>query len=119
MRRIVSWPVVAGGSAAVDWLVRFGTGFDMPRVLAFETVLFPLTAAALEAMRRKGHARRGSTPLLQLLLVWTFALAGLRSALLTAGSSYVVANLAPVVVAGAALLLVLARRRSRGTEAEP
>lgn len=110
-RGALPWLLVAGGAAAADLAVRVGTGFDMPRVLVAEAVLFPLAALALETLRRRRQANGRQARAVQVVLVWTFGLAGLRSALLAAGTPYAAANAAPLAVVAATMAVRLGRRR--------
>jgi hypothetical protein len=112
-RRAAPWILVIGVSTAADWLARILTDFDMPRVFAAEALIFPVTAAGLGFLRRQFPASGRRTRALQTTLVWTFALAGIRSAMLALGSSYLWAIIVPVSLA--LLGLWGGWRRRRGT----
>ena len=117
MRRSAPWILILVVSTAADWLVRIRTDFDMPRVFAAEALIFPVSALALGFLRWRSPARGRKTRALQTTLVWMFALAGLRSAMLALGSSYLWAIIVPVSLAGIGLWTWWRRRRSSRTAA--
>ena len=117
MRRSETWILILCLSTAADWLVRVRTGFDMPRVFAAEALIFPISALALGILRWKSPAAGRKPRALQPTLVWTFALAGLRSAMIALGSSYQLAIIVPSTVALIGLWIVWRRRRRSSTDA--
>lgn len=112
MRRSTPWILILAISTAADWLVRIRTDFDMPRVFAAEALIFPMSALALGLLRWRSPASGNKSRAIQTTLVWTFALAGLRSAMLTLGSSYLMAIIVPVSLAVIGLWHSWRRRRS-------
>ena len=100
MRRSAPWILILAISTVADWLVRIRTDFDMPSVFAAEALIFPVSALALGFLRWRSPAQGPKTRALQTTLVWMFALAGLRSAMLSLGSSYLWAIIVPVSPAG-------------------
>jgi hypothetical protein len=117
MRRSAPWILILCLSTAADWLVRVRTDFDMPRVFAAEALIFPISALALGILRWKSPAAGRKTRALQTTMVWTFALAGLRSAMIALGSSYQLAIIVPSTVAVIGLWLGWRRRRRSSTDA--
>jgi len=117
MQRSAPWILILGLSTAADWLVRVRTGFDMPRVFEAEALIFPISALALGILRWKSPAAGPKTRALQTTLVWTFALAGLRSAMIALGSSFQSAVIVPATLAVIGLWIGWRRRRSSSTDA--
>ena len=117
MRRSAPWILILCLSTAADWLVRVRTDFDMPRVFAAEALIFPISALALGILRWKSPAAGRKTRALQTTMVWTFALAGLRSAMIALGSSYQLAIIVPSTVALIGLWIGWRRRRRSSTDA--
>ena len=89
----------------------------MPRVFAAEALIFPISALALGILRWKSPAAGRKPRALQTTLVWTFALAGLRSAMIALGSSYQLAIIVPSTVALIGLWIGWRRRRRSSTDA--
>jgi len=112
IRRSAPWILILAISTAADWLVRIRTDFDMPSVFAAEALIFPSSALALGFLRWRSPAQGRKTRALQTTLVWMFALAGLRSAMLSLGSSYLWAIIVPVSLAVIGLWHWWRRRRS-------
>jgi len=110
------WTFVILAAGAIDFAVRFATGFDMARVVPAETVLFLGTGAVLWALLRHEPASVRWQLRLQRVLVAAFALAGLRAGLWAAGLPVATANII-VGLAGIALVAVAVARRRRGEPA--
>jgi len=113
MRKSTPWILIISLSAAADWLFRVLTDFDMPRVLAFEAVIFPASALAMGLLRRRSPASGRKSRAFQTVLVWTFALAGLRSAMVAVGTTYLWANAVPACLAVLGMWISWRRRRNR------
>jgi hypothetical protein len=111
LRRAAPWILILTVSTAADWLVRIRTGFEMQRVFAGEALIFPASALALGILRWRIPASGRKTRALQTTLIWMFALAGLRSAMLALGSSYLWAIIAPLSLATFGLWTWWKRRR--------
>lgn len=116
MRRSAPWILILCLATAADWLVRVRTDFDMPRVFEAEALIFPISALALGFLRWKSPAVGRKTRALQTTLVWSFALAGLRSAMIALGSSYQLAIIVPVTLAVMGLWIGWRRRRRSSTD---
>ena len=111
MRRSAPWILIISVSAAADWLVRILTDFDMTRVFAAEALIFPVSALALGLLRWRSPASGRKTRALQTVLVWAFALAGLRAAMVAFGSSYLWANIVPSCLAVLGIWIWWRRRK--------
>ncbi len=112
MHPSLPWILVLALTTIADVLVRTLTGFDMPRVLAAEALIFPVSAVVLGLLRHRAPASGNRTRALQTVLVWTFALAGIRSAMIALGSSYAVASAVPVGLAVVGIQRAWRRRKA-------
>ena len=116
IRRSAPWILILCLATVADWLVRVRSDFDMPRVFEAEALIFPLSALVLGFLRWKSPAVGRKTRGLQTTLVWSFALAGLRSAMIALGSSYQLAIIVPVTLAVMGLWIGWRRRRHSSTD---
>lgn len=67
------------GAAAIDLLIRLSGVASFHQVLWVEAFLFPLTGLALYLLFRSHPRLSGLKGGLQVVLIWAFFLAGLRS----------------------------------------
>ena len=118
MRRSAPWILIISISAVADWSVRILTEFDMPRVFAAEALIFPVSALALGLLRWRSPASGRKTRALQTVLVWAFALAGLRAAMVAFGSSYLWANIVPSCLAVLGIGVWWRRRKIKRPDGE-
>jgi hypothetical protein len=102
-------------AAAIDLLVRFSGLASFNHVLWVEALLFPLTGLALHLVFRSRPRLSGLKRGLQVVLIWAFLLAGLRSGIWAAGFGVGAANLVIFLVALLAWLgfRIVQRRRRR------
>jgi len=112
------WVGLVAAATAVDLAVRFAIPFDLSRVLAVETVLFFATALTMAWIVSRAPAKRRWVRVLQWGLVWSFALAAVRSGIWACGQPVVRANVAVCALGAAVLAGAWVRRRQR-TEASP
>lgn len=101
----------------LDYGVRLLTHFDMSIVVPAEAVLFLGSSLLLWRLQRRSPAPVHWQHLVQLILVASFALGGLRSALWALGLAVSTANL--IVLVMGVILIVLAWRRRRHGAAAP
>jgi len=101
MGSALRWIGVIVMATALDLLLRFGVSPGLRAVLWGEAVLFPLTSGALILLRRSRPRSSGLRGALQVILIWAFLLAGIRSGAWAAGVPVTVANL---LVLGLAIL---------------
>jgi hypothetical protein len=105
------WIVVVAGATALDLVARFGAPFDFARVMHAEAVLFSLTALALGFLLHSEPRPPGWPGLIRVLLVWLFALGGLRPVLWTLHVPLMWSNLAALAIALVGLVFGLVRHR--------
>lgn len=99
MPALLQWILVIWVAATVDLLVRFRGSIGFARVLWTEAVLFPLTGLVLILLLRRNRRLTGFKRGLQVVLVWAFFLAGVRSGIWAAGFGVGAANLMVFLVA--------------------
>jgi hypothetical protein len=109
--RWIPWVGLTAAVTAVDLTVRVAIPFDLTRVLVIETALFLATALTMTWMASRAPANRRWLRVLQWMLVWSFALAAVRSAIWVSGQPVVRANITVLALGAAVLASVLLRRR--------
>ena len=112
MRRGLVWTGVILLATALDLGARFAFGLDFETALWIEVVVFLATALVLYRLYRKDPAVPGWRRGLQVVLVFSFALGALRSAIWVSGGPVTVAN---AIILGLGTTVWLAwryRRRS-------
>jgi peptidoglycan/LPS O-acetylase OafA/YrhL len=119
MRQLALWVGVILVATAIDLAVRFGMPFDLQLVVRVEAVLFLATSLVLSALYRRQPRATGWRRKLQAVLVASFALAGVRSAIWAAGQPVYRANLAVLALAAVATVVLLVRRRARRRATAP
>jgi len=119
MRQLVLWVGVIVVATAIDLGVRIGMAFDLQRVVRVEAALFLATSLVLFALYRYQPRATGWRRKLQAVLVASFALAGVRSAIWAAGQPVYWANLAVLALAAVATVVLLVRRRARRRATAP
>ena len=112
----LQWTGVVLLAAALDLGVRFGLQPDFSVSLWIEGGIFLVTAAVLFWLYRRAPARPGWRRGLQVLLVASFVLGGLRSLLWAAGNPVTRANL-KILVLGVVAWAYFARRRRNALRA--
>ena len=110
MKSFVQWAAVLAVATALDLAIRFLLPFNLARVLAVESLLFPATGWVLLHFSRRAPGPGRGTRIVQVILIAGFFLAGLRSLLWVLGVPVQMANL--VVVILAALAWIGFRRRA-------
>jgi len=119
----IPWVGLAAAVTAADLAVRFAIPFDPTRVLVAETALFLATALTMAWMASRAPANRRWLRVLQWILVWSFALAAVRSGVWASGQPVVRANITVLALGAAVLASVGVRRRRDRTrdrrEGEP
>lgn len=90
---LVQWILVISAAAIVDLLVRFRLSPSFAATLWAEAVLFPLTGVVLLLLLKAGPRLKGFRRGLQVVLVWTFFLAGVRAGIWAMGFRVGTANL--------------------------
>lgn len=111
MRTALKWSSVILAATAVDLLARFGGPFNLTRILWIEALLFPAVGIGLIALLKKNPRLSGFKRRVQVLIIASFFLAGLRSGLWASGVPVGRANM---VVLFAAVLAWIGFRINRG-----
>lgn len=107
MDTALRWLGVILAATVLDLLLRFGVSPRFRGVLWGEAVLFGLTSLGLLLLHRSRPTPSGGRRVLQVILIWAFLLAGVRSGAWAAGVPVTVANLS---VLGLAILAGVAHR---------
>jgi peptidoglycan/LPS O-acetylase OafA/YrhL len=113
MRQTILWIGIILAVTAIDLGVRFGMSFEIMRVIRIEAVLFLLTSVVLFALYRSNPRTIGRRRTIQIVLVASFALAGIRAAIWAAGQPVFWANLAILILAGVIIGVFTIRRRAQ------
>lgn len=93
------WTGVILSATAIDLLARFGGFTNFTQVLWIEAALLPLTGFALHLVFRRNASPPGSKRGVQVVVVWAFFLAGLRSGIWATGFPVGAANVVIFLVA--------------------
>jgi len=96
---MLQWVLAILAATAIDLLVRFWGSANFNWVLWVEAILFPATGVVLLLLLRSNPRLPGFKRGLQVVLVWAFILAGLRSGIWAAGFPVGAANLLIFLVA--------------------
>lgn len=120
MKRGLVWSGVIVAAAALDLGVRFQLGLEFDESLRIEVGIFLATAALLYRLYRRDPASPGWRRGLQVVLVASFVLGALRSALWVSGRPVTLAN-AVVLALGVVgwFFWRHRRRRTAAAAAEP
>ena len=120
MRRGLVWTGVILLATVLDLGARFAFGLEFETVLLIEVVVLLATALVFYRLYRKDPAAPGWRRGLQVVLVFSFALGALRSAIWVSGGPVTVANAIILGLGTTAWLVWRYRRRSTHTlETEP
>jgi hypothetical protein len=98
------WLVIVLVVALIDIGGRFAFGFNMARVIVFESVLFVAACVLMAVLAVKLPAKSARLGLVERWLGAAFGLAGIRTIVWASGAGVGVAN---VVVVGVGVILVL------------
>lgn len=110
MRRGLTWAGVILAATVLDLGARFVFGLDFEAVLWIESLVFVVAALVLYRLFRSDPAAPGWRRGLQVVLIASFALAALRSAIWASGQPVTLAN-AIILVLGVVGWLVWRYRR--------
>ena len=110
MRRGLTWAGVILAATVVDLGTRFVFGLEFEAVLWIESLVFVVAALVLYRLFRSDPAAPGWRRGLQVVLIASFALAALRSAIWASGQPVTLAN-AIILVLGVVGWLVWRYRR--------
>jgi hypothetical protein len=113
MGTTLRWLGVILAATALDLLLRFGASPGFRGVLWGEAVVFPLTSLGLLLLRRSRPIPSGARGALQVILIWTFLLAGVRSGAWAAGVPVTAANLLVLALASVAVIRIAGNRRRK------
>jgi hypothetical protein len=113
MRRGLVWTGIILAATALDLGARFALGLEFGLVLWIEALLFVVTALVLYGLYREEPASPGWRRGLQLVLIASFVLAALRSAIWASGQSVTAANAIVLVLGAAAWMVWRYRPRSK------
>jgi hypothetical protein len=113
MRRGLVWAGVILAATALDLGARFAPGLDFEAALWIEVAVFVGTAFVLYRLYREDPASPGWRQGLQVVLVASFVLGALRSAIWVSGSSVTAANTIILGLGVTAWLVWRYRRRAK------
>jgi hypothetical protein len=113
MRQPVLWSSIILATIVIDLGVRFGMPFDLIRVTRVEAFLFLATSVLLFVLYKHTPWTAGKNRTFQVVLVASYALAGIRAAIWAAGQPVFHANIAILSLAVVAVVVVKIRRRTR------
>lgn len=116
MRTTLKWSGVILAATVADLLARFVGSFDLTRILWAEALIFPAAGMALIAILKRSPRLSGFKRSLQVLIIASFFLAGLRSGLWASGVPVDKANMGVLLVA---VLVWLWFRIRRGRSGNP
>ena len=120
MKRSLVWAGVILAATVLDLGARFALGFDFETALWIEVMVFLGTALVLYRLYRTDPASQGWRRGLQVVLIASFVLGALRSAIWALGGPVTAANAVILGLGVTAWLVWRHRRRSiRALEAEP
>ena len=120
MKRSLAWAAVILAATALDLGARFALGLDFETALWIEVMVFLGTALVLYRLYRTDPASPGWRRGLQVVLIASFVLGAVRSAIWALGSPVTAANAAALGLGVTAWLVWRYRRRSnRELEAGP
>ncbi|MCL7959479.1 MAG: hypothetical protein M8861_04715 [marine benthic group bacterium] len=120
MKRSLAWAGVILAATALDLGARFALGLEFETALWIEVMVFLATALVLYRLYRTDPASPGWRRGLQVVLIASFVLGAVRSAIWALGSPVTAANAAALGLGVTAWLVWRYRRRSnRALEAGP
>jgi hypothetical protein len=92
MKRGLVWTGIILAATALDLGARFALGLEFELVLWIEALIFVVTSLVLYGLYRENPASPGWRRGLQLVLIASFLLAALRSAIWASGQTVTLAN---------------------------
>ena len=108
------WVIIIFLTIVIDLGVRFATNFEMSLVIRVEAFLFLLTSVVLFILYRQSPPTTRKGNWIQLLIIFSYALAGIRSAIWAAGQPVYLANLTILIIGIIASFIFVVRQQTTG-----